>query len=380
MKILFANPPWWVESKDYVQPTGKIKHFWTKGVRAGSRWPHTNVVWSSPDNYRFKDQLNYPYFLGMSASYAKKNLKNCEIFFRDSIALSDSYETFFKYINKHQFNLILIETASSAWEHDKEIIKKIKKALPNCKIVLSGPIYTLGNKVFDDAPVTTVLKGEYEKNFVTAVENNLDGFVNFDFLTREEMNNFEHQYNDNEHAYIYFEDFPRARVAQLHLLTSRGCPYKCIFCAWPAVMTSRDPDGKNKRTVRQYSKDHLDEFISKSLKDYNYNHIVFDDDTFNLGDRHVNNVCEIMRKKSVTWHAMCRADTISRETWKHMKDSGCIGVKIGFESGNQEVVDKIVKKDLNLEEAKETVKHIRSIDLKVHGFFTYGLPGRLKNK
>ena len=88
--------------------------------------------------------------------------------------------------------------------------------------------------------MTTVLKGEYEKNFVTAVENNLDGFVNFDFLTREEMNNFEHQYNDNEHAYIYFEDFPRARVAQLHLLTSRGCPYKCIFCAWPAVMTSRD--------------------------------------------------------------------------------------------------------------------------------------------
>ena len=76
----FANPPWWVESKDYVQPTGKIKHFWTKGVRAGSRWPHTNVVWSSPDNYRFKDQLNYPYFLGMSASYAKKKFKNCEIF------------------------------------------------------------------------------------------------------------------------------------------------------------------------------------------------------------------------------------------------------------------------------------------------------------
>ena len=46
MKILFANPPWWVDL-DYVQPTGKIKHFWTKGVRAGSRWP-TQTVWSSP--------------------------------------------------------------------------------------------------------------------------------------------------------------------------------------------------------------------------------------------------------------------------------------------------------------------------------------------
>lgn len=375
MKILFANPPWWESSKDYVQPTGKIKNFWTKGVRAGSRWPHTNIVWSSPDNYRFKDQLNYPYFLGMAASYARSKLDSCEIFFRDSIGLSDSYKTFYKYIFENKFDVILIETASSAWEHDKIIINEIKKILPNCKIVLSGPIYTKGNKIFDDAPVTTILKGEYEKNFVNTINNNLEGFVEFDFLSKDEMNNFEHQYNDLEHAYIYFEDFPKARVAQLHMLTSRGCPYKCIFCAWPAVMTSSDPDGKNKRTVRQYSKEHLDNFISKSLKEYNYNHIVFDDDTFNLGDRHVNNVCEIMREKSITWHAMCRADTISKETWKIMKDSGCVGVKIGFESGNQDVIDNIVKKDLNLEEARETTKYIKSLDLKVHGFFTYGLPG-----
>ena len=39
---------------------------------------------------------------------------------------------------------------------------------------------------------------------------------------------------------------------QAHVLTSRGCPFKCIFCVWPAAMTGNDPDGENKRSVRQY--------------------------------------------------------------------------------------------------------------------------------
>ena len=81
---------------------------------------------------------------------------------------------------------------------------------------------------------------------------------------------------------------------------------------------------------------------------YSFNTIYFDDDTFNLGNRHVLNMCEVMRKINKPWAAMCRADTIKMETWKVMKDSGCFGVKLGFESGNQFVVDKIVNKHLDL--------------------------------
>lgn len=58
-----------------------------------------------------------------------------------------------------------------------------------------------------------------------------------------------------------------------------------------------------------------------------------------------------------------------------MRSSGCYGVKLGFESGSQYVVDKIVRKGLNLEEAKDTVFFLRSIGMNVHGTFTYGHPG-----
>jgi radical SAM superfamily enzyme YgiQ (UPF0313 family) len=61
-----------------------------------------------------------------------------------------------------------------------------------------------------------------------------------------------------------------------------------------------------------------------------------------------------------------------------MSDNGCMGVKIGIESGSQIVVDKIVNKHLDLKYAQEVVSHIRTLGMSVHGTFTYGLPGETK--
>ena len=111
------------------------------------------------------------------------------------------------------------------------------------------------------------------------------------------------------------------------------------------------------------------------MQKYPYQSIYFDDDTFNLGDKHVERMCAVMRKIGVPWSAMCRADTSRMELWREMKESGCFGVKIGFESGNQTVVDKIVNKRLNLEYARDVVAELKRIGMTVHGTFTYGLPG-----
>ena len=89
-------------------------------------------------------------------------------------------------------------------------------------------------------------------------------------------------------------------------------------------------------------------------------------------------MCEIMNEFKIPWFAMCRADSIRKETWKIMYDSGCQGVKIGVESGSQYVVDKIVNKHLDLNYTKEIVQYIKSLGMSVHGTFTYGLPGETK--
>lgn len=156
--------------------------------------------------------------------------------------------------------------------------------------------------------------------------------------------------------------------------------HNCIFCSWPATMTGNDPDGTHVRSVRHYSPEWLMAWLEPAIRDFGFKAIYFDDDTFNAGNKHVLGVCSVMRRLQVPWSAMCRADSVSREVWKEMKASGCFGVKIGYESGSQDVLDRIVRKNLNLEKARETTHFLRSIGLTVHGTFSFGFPGETEGQ
>ena len=96
MSILFSNPPWWEgkESRGFLR-----KKRWRRGVRAGSRWLFTYLGRCTPDNPRAKDYIPYPFFLGYSTTYTAKEIGKDEVYFRDSIALSESYKSFYNYLD-----------------------------------------------------------------------------------------------------------------------------------------------------------------------------------------------------------------------------------------------------------------------------------------
>ena len=379
MSILFSNPPWWEgkESRGFLR-----KKRWRRGVRAGSRWPFTYLGRCTPDNPRAHDYIPYPFFLGYAATYVGEKIGKDKVFFRDSIALSESYEKFYEYMESinSKIEYFLIESATPSWEHDYKLIKNIKNKYPNLKIIVAGPISTSDEK-WDSDIVYAVLKGEYEKNIMKVLEGK-NGVLNHDLLTKDEMNSAPFPYYDNNIFDKYFDGNPipmNVLYPQAHIWSSRGCPFKCIFCVWPAAMTGNDPHGDGKRSVRQYTPDYIESFLKELTEKYKFKAIYFDDDTFNIGNRHTEKMSDVMSKFDIPWFAMCRADTSKKETWKKMADSGCKGVKIGVESGSQVVVDKIVNKHLDLKYVQEIVSHIRSLDMSVHGTFTYGLPGETKD-
>ena len=378
MSILFSNPPWWEgkESRGFLR-----KKRWRRGVRAGSRWPFTYLGRCTPDNARAHDYIPYPFFLGYATTYAANKIGKDKVFFRDSIALSESYNSFYKYLDSihDKIEYFLIESATPSWDHDYNLIKEIKKKYPNLKIVVAGPISTSDEK-WDSNIVHAIIKGEYEKNIIKVLEGQT-GLINHDLLTKDEMNDAPIPYYDNMIYDKYFDGNPipmNELHPQAHIWSSRGCPFKCIFCVWPAAMTGNDPTGDGKRSVRQYTPDYIDNLLTELTGRYKFEAIYFDDDTFNIGNRHTENMSALMGKFKIPWFAMCRADTSKKETWKKMADSGCKGVKIGVESGSQVVVDKIVNKHLDLKYVSEIVSYIRSLDMSVHGTFTYGLPGETK--
>ena len=371
MKILFANPPWWVE--DVGKPI-------RRGIRAGSRWPHTVEAHFKPDGWKDGSYAPFPFFLGYAASYLQRAIPEAQVIVRDSVARGESNETFFDFLEDFRPAFIFIESATPSWEHDSGIVEEIKRVLPYTKVVLTGPIAMTDTDKLLKAGAFAVVRGEYEKGSAKAARGQA-GLIEHDIMTEKEMNDAPDPMFDEEVALRYWDSNPKGNLApQLQVWGSRGCHFRCCFCVWPAVMTGNDPDGTKKRTVRFYLPGKIENFIARRREiareqGKEIAGVYFDDDTGNLTDKHTLGICEVMLRVKLPWTMMCRADTIKPETWQAMADSGCKGGKIGFESGVQRVVDDIVNKRLDIKEAAETCRFIRSLGMTVHGTFTTGLPG-----
>lgn len=367
MKILFSNPPSFDVGKD-----NELR----KWVRAGSRWPHSYPALSRNDVWQDGGYIPFPFFMAYAAAYVARAFPDARVTLRDSVARHEGYQKWCDYLTIEQPDFVFVESASPCWHLDVKNVERIAKYAPRAKIVVCGPITSIkSDEILRTLPVTACIKGEYEKGAVRAIGGAV-GVIEHDLLTAAEMNAAPFPVMNADEVWRYFDACPGPTVTpQAHVWASRGCPFKCIFCVWPAVMTGDDPEGDSKRSVRFYSADYMRAFLKEIVARHRFRSIYFDDDTFNLGNKHTQEMCAVMREIGLPWAAMCRADTSTEETWRAMRDSGCYGVKLGFESGDQHVVDRIVNKGLNLDEARRTVIFLRNLGMRVHGTFTYGLPG-----
>jgi radical SAM superfamily enzyme YgiQ (UPF0313 family) len=381
--IAFVNPPFWTTEESKDQEGRRILR---QGIRAGSRWPFTRLAYFSPDQYRHGAYLPFPFFMASAAGYVKHHGEALSepftAIFRDSVARGESYTTFVSEMARIQPYGLVIETGAAAWEHDKGLIAWIKGQLPGIRVAVAGPTAASAAKTTPVGLVDAFLIGEYEKTSLRFA-NGEGGILGFDLLSRQELNEVPFPLFDDQAWTHYWDACPKGqRAPHLQMFTSRGCFYKCCFCAWPGTMTSDDPDGSKPRSVRFYSPQWIEKFITQFRDDHmGVQCVYFDDDTFNLSDKHVLDVCGVMKRIGLPWSAMCRADTSKPDTWQTMKDSGCFGVKLGFESGVQRVIDQIVNKGLDLKKARETAIWLRKeVGMTVHGTFTIGLPGETKEE
>jgi anaerobic magnesium-protoporphyrin IX monomethyl ester cyclase len=160
----------------------------------------------------------------------------------------------------------------------------------------------------------------------------------------------------------------------IDIIGGRGCPYRCIFCQWPQLMFGH-------RYRFRSAKNIVDE-IEHDLKLYpllKYGEFFFEDDTFTVNTERAFAICEEIARRNLTirWSINARPDICDPRLFKEMKARGCRELLVGFESGDQGILDTI-KKGLKLEDAKAFVKVAREAGLSVHGCFVIGLPGETK--
>lgn len=154
-------------------------------------------------------------------------------------------------------------------------------------------------------------------------------------------------------------------------ITGRGCRYRCSFCQIPQVM--------NGHRYRTRSVENVVDEMERNLKLFpDLREIMFEDDTLTMRiarDRLIELCEEIIRRDlPLSWSANARVDLNDYETLQLMKRSGCRMLCVGFEFGDQKVLNN-VKKGTTIEQMYTFAENAARAKLRIHGCFMFGGPG-----
>ncbi|MBF0542896.1 MAG: B12-binding domain-containing radical SAM protein [Candidatus Riflebacteria bacterium] len=333
--------------------------------------------------------LTPPLGLGYLAG-ALKRLKIGEVKILDSKLLGFDIKQIIECLVSISPDFVGITVFSMEVECSRRLAKEIRLKLPNTCIIFGGPhITALGAESLSQFPEAhALMSGEGEKSFVQFVrgvvnKTSLEGIPGLitretTFVPPEPIEDLDSiGFPDWEliapHTYpplpqgAFFEKWPIAPI-----LTSRGCPFHCSYCAGHLTM------GRKLRFRSLNSIfDEIDTLFSKfGVREF---HIV--DDSFSQEKSRVLEFCKYFRKLpetcSFTFPNGLRLDTLDREMLDVMKKSGLHSPTLGIESGSQRILDKM-KKGLSLEIIKEKVLLMSDLDLKPNAFFIIGYPGETK--
>lgn len=157
------------------------------------------------------------------------------------------------------------------------------------------------------------------------------------------------------------------------VITSRGCPFNCIFCSLSMLMGRR---------WRARSPENVIKELKLLINKYNVKQIDFEDDNISCDKNRMERLCEMIieNKLKFEWFTPngIRADTLDENLLRKMKKSGCRELWFAPESGSQRVVNEIIGKNIDLKYVEKMVDACKRIGISSNCFFVIGLPGETK--
>jgi hopanoid biosynthesis associated radical SAM protein HpnJ len=155
----------------------------------------------------------------------------------------------------------------------------------------------------------------------------------------------------------------------LSLYTGRGCPALCTFCLWPQTIGGHRYRTRTPESVYQETK--LAKELFPQVKEFFY-----DDDTLTANLPRAREIAKKIGPLGITWSCNSRAN-VSYDSIKVMKENGLRLFLVGFESGNQQILDNI-KKGVRVETMRKFMEDCKKLGVIVHGTFIMGLPGETR--
>ena len=361
MKVLLANPPW-------------LRPGWY-GVRAGSRWPHLERA-ESP-------YMPFPFLLGYAAAVLEDDGVEVEVI--DACAERLERPAFLERVAAARPDVIMAEISTPSFSEDMQTFAGIR-ALGFDGPLLAGGIH---RPMFDPSfferndLVDGVLVGEYEltlREFLrqgAAPKQAIPGLIwntpagPLDGGRKASQEGLDELPWPARHLFAMdrYHDLPGGIPSpSVQLWGSRGCSFTCSFCAWPQILYG-DHAYRTRRAEAV-----ADEVLAMQAQ--GYRSVYFDDDTFNLGKRRTADIARAFQERGVhmPWAFMGRADTCDPRQYEDLVKSGLQAVKYGVESADTARL-KQIGKNLDIGRVRESIRVVKSLGIKVHLTFMFGLPG-----
>jgi radical SAM superfamily enzyme YgiQ (UPF0313 family) len=200
-----------------------------------------------------------------------------------------------------------------------------------------------------------VVQGEGENAIISILQGNADRIVK----------NCDHQYFNgiNDIPFPDYSGISFSGVIGISIITSRGCPFRCNFCA------STDFWG---HSYRMRSADNVLLEIEKR-KSEGYNTWIFEDDNFLANEKRAYEICSRLDGR-LTWQCIARAESLNIELCAELFRAGCRKVWIGVESLSQEALDRC-NKNTTVEKMLSGIKNANDVGMNTMSLFLVGLPG-----
>lgn len=152
-------------------------------------------------------------------------------------------------------------------------------------------------------------------------------------------------------------------LPKMTMIAGRGCPYQCIFCD-KSVFDN---------TYRSFSPGYIVSEMEHLVKVYGARDIAFLDSIFTITAERVEAIVEEIRRRKLNVHWTCtaRANIVTEQLLKRMKDAGCWRIRLGIESGNDNVL-AFIRKAITTRQVRNAATWAHQSGIQTKGFFMIG--------
>jgi anaerobic magnesium-protoporphyrin IX monomethyl ester cyclase len=279
--------------------------------------------------------------------------------------------------------IIGISTTIKQIKETERIAKLIKEKNPKTVVVVGGPGISVLN-LQEVQNIDIVVKGEADNEIIKLLKEiqtkkTLNKITKYPKVGNVILVNCKNPTNLDKIPYPsreilnldkYLKIWKKnTNMTSTNMISSRGCPYGCIFC-------DKNIAGRNFRA--RSAKNIVDE-IEYLSTNYKLDDIFFYDDLFVYNRERVILICKeiLNRKLKINWSAQARVDKIDIKMLKIMKESGCLELYFGAESGSNKIL-KYLKKGFTRQQIIEAFEMCHKTNIKPGMFIITGVPGETK--